>query len=198
MPVGRAAYLWHAGAGRYRMELVARTAGLVGLLRPAKAHQWSEGELDERGLRPLHFSLDRGDGRAPETATFDWSRQRIAFGRAGEQKDAPLAAGTQDALSLMLHLAFTPPAEGRRELWLVTGRSLHLQAYAAVGAQAIETPAGGFRVVHLRRETTTADDEGYDLWLAEDRPWLPVRIRWTDRRGRIIEAVLDTLELPPR
>lgn len=198
MPVGRATYLWQAGEGRYRLELAARTSGLVGLFRPAEARQWSEGELDQQGLRPLRFHLDRGDGRAPETATFDWSRRRIAFGRTGEQKDAPLAAGTQDALSLMLHLAFAPPTEGRRELWLVTGRSLHLQAYAAAGAQALETPAGSFRVVHLRRETAGDDAEGYDLWLAEDRPWLPVRIRWTDRRGRITEAVLDTFDLPSR
>jgi hypothetical protein len=198
MPVGRATYAWTVVDGRYRLELEARTTGLVGWLRPAAARQWSEGELDERGLRPARFHLERGDGRPPEGAVFDWPRQRLAFGRAGETREAPLAEGTQDALSLMLHLAFAPPADARRALWLATGRSLHRQSYAASGALALETPAGSFRTVHLRRESATEDDDGYDLWLAEDRPWLPVRIRWTDRRGRITDAVLDTLELPPR
>jgi len=196
IPVGRAVYAWQAGEGRYRLELIARTTGLAGLLRPAEARQRSAGRLDEHGLRPERFTLDRGDGRPTETADFDWERMHIRYGRAGALQVSSLAPGTQDTLSLMLHLAFVPPGEDVRTLPLATGRTLRSQAYSAGATHPIETPAGSFRALHLRRVPLAGSEEGYDLWLAEDRPWLPVRIRWTERGGRVTDAVLDTIEDP--
>jgi len=67
------------------------------------------------------------------------------------------------------------------------------------GAQAVQggvdLGCAGCTGLHLRRVRTQADDDGYDMWLASDRPFLPIRIRWTDRDGRITDATVDTIRL---
>jgi len=195
-PVGRATYAWEADEGAYRLSLTAETTGLVGLLRRVRVVQTSEGRITPDGLRPDAFSMDRGGPSARnEFARFDWAARQLTFGYPGTIQTAALGAGTQDTLSLILQFAFVPIGDGRRDVLLATGRKLHVQTYERVGEEVVETADGDWRAWHLRRVRAQAGDEGYDMWLATDRPFLPVRIRWTDRRGRVTSATLDTVRL---
>jgi hypothetical protein len=194
-PVGRATYAWEASETAYRLSLSAETTGLVGLLRRVRVVQMSEGRITPDGLRPDAFSMDRGPKARNEFARFDWAGKQITFGYPDAQQTAALGDGTQDTLSLILQFAFVPIGDGRREVLLTTGRRLYVQTYERVGEEVVETPAGNWRAWHLRRVRAQAGDEGYDMWLATDRPFLPVRIRWTDRNGRVTSATLDTVRL---
>jgi hypothetical protein len=196
-PVGRATYAWEASDMAYRLSLSAETTGLVGLLRRVRVVQTSEGRITPDGLRPDAFAMDRGTNARNEFARFDWATKQLTFGYPDAVQTAALAAGTQDTLSLILQFAFVPIGDGRRDVLLTTGRKLYVQAYERVGEEVIETPAGNWRAWHLRRVRAQAGDEGYDMWLATDRPFLPVRIRWTDRNGRVTSATLDTVRLAP-
>jgi len=195
-PVGRAIYEWTASDTAYRLGLSAETTGLVGLLRRVRVVQTSVGRITPDGLQPDAFSMDRGDPAARNTfARFDWTGGQVTFGYPDAIQTAVLRAGTQDTLSLILQFAFVPIGDGQREVLLTSGRKLYAQTYERVGEDLIETPAGAWRTWHLRRVRAQAGDEGYDMWLASDRPFLPVRLRWTDRRGRVTSATLDTVHL---
>ncbi len=196
-PVGRATYAWEASESAYRLSLSAETTGLVGLLRRVRVVQTSEGRITPDGLRPDSFAMDRGPNARNEFARFDWAAKQLTFGYPDAVQTAALGAGAQDTLSLILQFAFVPIGDGRRDVLLTTGRKLYVQAYERVGEEVIETPSGNWRAWHLRRVRAQAGDEGYDMWLATDRPFLPVRIRWTDRNGRVTSATLDTVRLAP-
>jgi hypothetical protein len=194
-PVGRATYAWEASDDSYRLSLSAETTGLVGLLRRVRVVQTSEGRITAEGLRPDAFAMDRGPKARNEFARFDWPAKQLTFGYPGAVQTAALGAGAQDTLSLILQFAFVPIEQGRRDVLLTTGRKVYVQAYERVAEELVETPAGGWRAWHLRRVRAQPGDEGYDMWLATDRPYLPVRIRWTDRNGRVTSANLDTVRL---
>jgi hypothetical protein len=194
-PVGRATYAWEASDESYRLSLSAETTGLVGLLRRVRVVQTSEGRITAEGLRPDAFAMDRGPKARNEFARFDWPAKQLTFGYPDAVQTAALGAGAQDTLSLILQFAFVPIEQGRRDVLLTTGRKVYVQAYERVAEELIETPAGGWRAWHLRRVRAQPGDEGYDMWLATDRPYLPVRIRWTDRNGRVTSANLDTVRL---
>ncbi len=194
-PVGRATYAWEASEATYRLSLSAETTGLVGLLRRVRVVQTSEGRITPDGLRPDAFAMDRGRNARNEFARFDWTAKQLTFGYPDATQTAALGAGAQDTLSLILQFAFVPIGDGPRDVLLTTGRKLYVQTYERVGEEVIETPAGSWRASHLRRVRAQAGDEGYDMWLATDRPFLPVRIRWTDRNGRVTSATLDTVRL---
>lgn len=194
-PVGRATYAWEASDESYRLSLSAETTGLVGLLRRVRVVQTSEGRITAEGLRPDTFAMDRGPKARNEFARFDWPAKQLTFGYPDAVQTATLGAGAQDTLSLILQFAFVPIEQGRRDVLLTTGRKVYVQAYERVAEEVVETPAGGWRAWHLRRVRAQPGDEGYDMWLATDRPYLPVRIRWTDRNGRVTSATLDTVRL---
>jgi len=194
-PVGRATYAWEASEAAYRLSLSAETTGLVGLLRRVRVVQTSEGRITPEGLRPDAFAMDRGPNARNEFARFDWAAKQLTFGYPDAVQTAALGPGAQDTLSLILQFAFVPIGDGRRDVLLTTGRKLYVQSYERVAEEVIETPAGNWRAWHLRRVRAQAGDEGYDMWLATDRPFLPVRIRWTDRNGRVTSATLDTVRL---
>ncbi|MBC7778570.1 MAG: DUF3108 domain-containing protein, partial [Proteobacteria bacterium] len=194
-PIGRAVYAWEASESAYWLTLSAQTTGLVGLLRRVRVTQLSQGRITPDGLRPDAFQMDRGANARNEFARFDWAAKQLTFGYPDATQTATLVNGAQDTLSLILQFAFVPIAEGRRELQLTTGRRLSLQSYERVTDDLIDTPGGAWRAWHLRRVRTQPDDEGYDIWLAVDRPFLPVRIRWTDRNGRVTSANVDTVHV---
>jgi hypothetical protein len=194
-PVGRASYAWEATDSAYRLSLTAETTGLVGLLRRVRVVQTSEGRITAVGLRPDAFTMDRGPNARNEFARFDWTARQLTFGYPDAVQVAALADGTQDTLSLILQFAFVPIEQGRREVPLTTGRRLYVQAYERVAEEVVETPAGAWRAWHLRRVRAQPGAEGYDMWLSSDRPYLPVRIRWTDRNGRVTSATLDTVRI---
>ena len=194
-PVGRATYAWEASDESYRLSLSAETTGLVGLLRRVRVVQTSEGRITAEGLRPDAFATDRGPKARNEFARFDWPAKQLTFGYPDAVQTTALGAGAQDTLSLILQFAFVPIEQGRRDVLLTTGRKVYVQAYERVAEELVETPAGGWRAWHLRRVRAQPGDEGYDMWLATDRPYLPVRIRWTDRNGRVTSATLDTVRL---
>lgn len=193
--IGRAIYTWEASDETYRLSLSAETTGLVGLVRRVRVVQTSEGRITPEGLQPDAFAMDRGPKARNEFARFDWPAKQVTFGYPDALQTAALYAGAQDTLSLILQFAFVPIEQGRRDVLLTTGRKVYVQAYERVAEEVIETPAGGWRTWHLRRVRAQPGDEGYDMWLSTDRPYLPVRIRWTDRNGRTTNATLDTVRL---
>jgi len=91
---GEGELTWRHDGKNYEAQLEARSP-LLGSRR-----QRSEGRITPQGLEPLHF-WDKS--RSEQAAHFDREHGRVTF--SNNQPDAPLAAGAQDRLSVVLQLA---------------------------------------------------------------------------------------------
>ncbi len=187
LQVGRAEHRWEfAEDGSYRLTAMSETSGLAALLRPARLDQESRGRLVAGGLQPESFRSLR-EGKPQEGADFDWSAGVVRLLRDGSVH--PLAPGAQDLLSLHYQLAYLGRLAEGITLGVATARKFERHALDALGEEEIEVPAGRFRTLHLR----ALNDSTTEIWIALDHGHLPVKIRFTDKKGDSFEQVATEL-----
>ncbi len=191
LQVGRAEHHWEfAGDGSYRLSGITETSGLAALLKPLRLEVESRGQMVAGGLQPVTFRSLKNGKETQENADFDWSTATVRLARDGSERE--IAAGTQDILSLNYQLAYLGTlAEGTR-IGVVTGKKYERYALDSLGEEAIETPAGRFRTLHLRAMTDTTTE----IWIALDHHRLPVKIRFTDKKGESFEQVATDIGTP--
>lgn len=183
MQIGRAEHRWEfTDDGGYRLTAVSETSGLAALLRPARVQQESRGRLAAGGLQPESFRSLR-DGKPPEGADFDWPAGVLRLLRNGTTQ--PLPPGAQDMLSLNYQLAYLGRLAEGAAIGVATARRFERHALDALGEEEIEVPAGRFRTLHLR----ALSDDVTEIWIALDQGCLPVKIRFTDKKGESFEQV---------
>ena len=103
-----------------------------------------------------------------------------------------ISAGTQDILSLNYQLAYLGKLAEGSTIGVVTGKKYERYTLDSLGEEEIEVPAGRFRTLHLRALT----DNTTEIWIALDRQRLPVKIRFTDKKGESFEQVATELGSP--
>ncbi|MDR0776792.1 MAG: DUF3108 domain-containing protein [Azonexus sp.] len=189
LQVGRAEHHWEfTDDGSYLLRGVSETSGLVAVFRPVQMVLESRGRLVAGGLRPESFR-SRRDGRAAEEgADFDWAAGQLRLLRDGSTHR--LTPGAQDILSLNYQLAYLGELAEGVGLGVATSRWYEWQQIDALGEEEIEVPAGHFRTLHLRAMT----DSTTEIWIALDHGRLPVKIRFTDKKGDSFEQVATDLE----
>ena len=191
LQVGRAEHRWEfTEDGRYRLTGITETSGLAALLKPVRLEVESRGRLVAGGLQPESFRSLKNGVDSKENADFDWSTASVALTRDGSVRE--IAAGTQDILSLNYQLAYLGKLAEGRTLGVVTGKKYERYALDSLGEEEIEVPAGRFRTLHLRAMT----DNTTEIWIALDRQRLPVKIRFTDKKGESFEQVATELGSP--
>jgi hypothetical protein len=178
LPVGRAEHRWEfPGDGTYRLSGVTETSGLVAVFKPVRVETVSEGRLAAGGLRPARFRTLKNGRESNENADFDWAAGEVRLARDGSVH--PIVPGTQDILSLNYQLAYLGRLEEGSGMGVVTGRKYARHAIDSLGEEEIVVPAGRFRTLHLRAMTESVTE----VWIALDRHRLPVKIRFTDKKG---------------
>ena len=189
--IGRAEHRWEfTEDGRYHLFGMTETSGLAALIKTVRFENESRGRLVAGGLQPEHY-LSRKNGKdANENADFDWSATQVLLSRDGQVRT--IALGTQDILSLNYHLAYVRQPEHGATVGVVTGKKYERYALDSLGEEEIDTPAGHFRTLHLRAMT----DSTTEIWLALDHHRLPVKIRFTDKKGDIFEQIATELGTP--
>ena len=90
-----------------------------------------------------------------------------------------IVPGTQDILSLNYQLAYLGRLEEGSGMGVVNGRKYARHAIDSLGEEEVVVPAGRFRTLHLRAMTESVTE----VWIALDRHRLPVKIRFTDKKG---------------
>jgi hypothetical protein len=191
--VGRMHHEWQVTDDQYTLTSTAEATGVFSLFLPGVLLQVSRGLITREGLKPLSFWIQRGQRQdRTESASFDWGAGSLRFGRSGEEKTVPLPAGSQDVLSVFYQLALTAPHNGVLELPVTNGRKFDRYRYRVVGEETLDTPLGPLVTERLERIQAPGED-ALTLWLARDYHWLPVRLRFVDRRGEVAEQVVDTL-----
>ncbi len=189
--IGRAEHSWEfTEDGRYRLTGMTETSGLVALFKPLVFENESNGRLVAGGLQPETYRTRKNGKDANENADFDWSTVEVRLSRSGATQ--PVSPGAQDILSLNYQLAYLRNPEGGTTVGVVTGKKYDRFALDSLGEEEIDLPAGHFRTLHLRAMGDTVTE----IWIALDRHRLPVKIRYTDKKGDIFEQVAIEIGSP--
>jgi hypothetical protein len=189
--IGRAEHRWEFSEdGRYQLTGVTETSGLVAVFKSVRVTVESRGRLVAGGLRPESLRTLKDGKDNNENADFLWSTAEVILSRDGSIRS--IARGTQDILSLNYQLAYLPNLDEGASIGVVTGKKYERYALDSLGEEEINTPAGQFRTLHLRAMT----DSVTEIWIALDRGRLPVKIRFTDKKGESFEQVATEIGMP--
>ena len=182
---------WQLGAdGRYALRLTTTALGITVM------ELLSEGSLQPFGLAPERYVESRSR-RGAETTQFDWELRRLTF--TGKTRGRPLIAGAQDRVSFQIQLMLLGQAQpewfraGRQFVMWMAGRDdLLTYRFRSAGPERTMTGLGLLDAVRLERLVTPGEAR-IDVWLVPQLGWLPVRLRFTDRLGRVTESVLESV-----
>lgn len=189
--IGRAEHRWEFNEdGSYTLTGVTETTGLAGLIKPLRHEVISRGHMAVGGLQPESFRTLKNGKETTENADFDWSAAEVRLMRDGSVRS--IVPGTQDLLSLNYQLAFFARPENGGSVGVVTGKKYERYDLDSLGEEEIDTPAGHFHTLHLRAMT----DSVTEIWIALDRQRLPVKIRFTDKKGDSFEQVATEIGSP--
>lgn len=186
---------------RYAILSETVAAGALGWIIRDKLVVRSEGQITGTGLRPLTYSFSRE--KAPKknvSATFVWQQGPSAqAGLMTSQHDGrtaqlQVASGTLDRLSILYQFMVAPPGSERVEAWMTNGKSVTRYAYERRGTETIQTPMGAYEALRIHRKDSD-DGSEVDLWLAQDRHFVPLRIRLTHKDGTQDEQTLLSLSV---
>jgi len=150
------------------------------------ARQTSSGTIDALGLKPVEYVETRGS-RTPQTTSFDWNAKSVVFSTAPDSPGTT-QPGLQDRASLLLQLTWHhkgPGAESSFEVPVAGARRVGPYRFVTHGVETVKVPVGAIEAVRIER----VDDEHDRVaaWFAAGWCGLPVRIRYTDRNGGVID-----------
>src|SRR5574343_1560418 len=189
---GRAEHTWEfTEDGRYRLTGMTETVGLAALLKTIRFENESSGRLVAGGLQPELYRTRKNGEDANENADFDWTAVAVHLSRGG--KTLAIVPGTQDILSLNYQLAYLPRPDAGASVGVVTGKKYGRYALDSLGEEELATPAGRFRTLHLR----AMGNDVTEIWIALDHHRLPVKIRFTDKKGDVYEQVATEIGMAP-
>lgn len=184
--VGQSVHTWEHDGLAYKLQSVTETTGLAAIFKPARVVQTSQGEVTAEGLKPHEFRHERVGGL--DTANFDWSRRMVAY--AGREDS--VVAGAQDMLSMYYQVVLMTPASGVLEIPIATGRKLENYRFEILGEEVVTLPAGERPAMRVR---IRSGNDTIELWLGvgkgADMRGLPLKIRFTDRKGEIFDQLAD-------
>jgi len=177
--------------GRYRLRLATAAVGVTVL------ELESEGALGAFGLAPERYTETRLR-RGTVAANFDWDGRRVTFSARSHER--PLADGLQDRISFQFQLMLLGQARPERfragaqtVLWMASRDDVTAYRFRSGGLDTTATGIGEQRTVRIERIVAGESEARMEVWLAPALGWLPVRLRFTDRYGRVTESVLESM-----
>jgi hypothetical protein len=178
---------WHAKAEliwKHDAEFYDATLELKAPLFPSRK-QRSTGRISEQGLAPSRFS---DKARTEEAAHFQRDKGKISF--SSNQPDAPLLAGAQDRLSILIQLAAMIGSAPQRfpgattiEIQTASTRDAEVWLFTVAELEELNLPGGKLAALKLIRNPRREFDQKVELWLAPGMDYAPVRLRLTQPNG---------------
>lgn len=194
--VGKVQQTWKRDGTSYTIDQVAEASGIASLFVSGRHVQISQGEITPEGLKPSSYWVQRGQrADKTDTARFDWENMRLTLGTAGDTRSVILPDGTQDLLSFLYQLALSPPQQGEStRLHITTGRKLDSYGYQSLGEETLDTGLGPIKALHVG-QTRREGEENTEIWLATEYHYLPVKIRFTDKQGGVMEQTATAIKV---
>lgn len=163
----------------------------------------SEGAIHPpHGISPLAYTEKLPD--KPEAkARFEREGQIIRFSES--QKSHPILGGEQDTASVIWQLSGIGRHDGgtfrpavQFQLFVAGTHNADIWLISIVGLEEIETPLGKLQAWHLLRAAPAGTQEQtLEFWLAPDREWYPVKLRYTEANGDTLDLTVSEISLVP-
>jgi hypothetical protein len=191
--VGEAIHTLEIKDSRYVLQATTKTVGLARLFKSYQLTQYSNGSYGEQGLLPELFLDESKDslGTRQNAVEFDHEARLARFSNG---REVALPAQTQDILSVMYQF----PPLAHTEVASVTvsnGRKIERYDFEITANEEIETALGRLLTVRLHK-MHAPNEEGLDIWLAREYRLFPVKIRYTEKNGKIAaEAVITDIRV---
>ncbi|MCX8003511.1 MAG: DUF3108 domain-containing protein [Burkholderiaceae bacterium] len=158
----------------------------------------SRGTVREAGLAPERY-VQKTATRAAVATNIDWSRQRVTFSRRSDE--LPAREGLQDRLSFQFQLMALARAQpqalrpGAVVSMPVAGTGeVETYEFLVIGRETLTLESGPIETVKLDRGKGPGAEARVEVWLAPQQGWLPVKLRFTDRRGNVTESELRNVD----
>lgn len=194
---GNAVMRWSTADRKFSATNETR-AMLVGKILDAK----SEGVIDSYGLAPSSF-VEKRLRKEATTTSFDRAARTIRF--TGSERTYPINGGEQDRNSVIWQLvavARAAPAKfkpGSSWTFFVAGqRDAEPWTFKVDKQEKLRTPLGELNALHIARvPAADSRDQRLDIWLAPQREWYPVRLRFSEDNGDFIEQTVEAIVSSP-
>ncbi|MBI3562594.1 MAG: DUF3108 domain-containing protein [Gammaproteobacteria bacterium] len=174
----------------YRAEIEPR--GLVSLFVSDHITEISTIATNPNGLHPLfysHLHQKRKNDKKYELR-FDWDKKQVKCTDFAQPLVLP--ENTQDVLSFQLYLMQQAQQHlASLSIPIATRRDITFYQLNYTGPGKLATPAGKFTTHKF--ESAKDDKEHYQLWLAQELDFFPVKIQKTEADGTVIELELQSL-----
>jgi len=177
---------------KYSVVSKTRTVGVAALLYKINVRRESSGLLTASGLRPQRY--EENNSRKPRrTADFDWSAGQVKLTDGENIQTVPLSANTFDPSSLPYAFAFTQSNQGSMNVFVADGRRVADYEYRIIGKETLKTPLGEMETLHFQKVREADDKRGLEFWLSVDRHFLPVKIRYVEKSGTVVESTITSI-----
>ena len=171
----------------YTVASELKTVGLAAILYKLDIRRQSRGLVTRDGLRPLHFEEQRT--RKPKRAAdFDWDAKTIKLTDGDKVETLPLPENTFDQTSFTYAFAFKASLDELPPVHLTDGRKLSDYKYEVLGKEKLKTPLGEIEALHIRKVRDADDKRGFEVWLSAEHHHLPVRIRYVEKNGQVVDS----------
>lgn len=195
MQIGEGRDLLEHDGKQFTVISESRTVGVAAFFYKLDIRRESKGLVLRNGLRPLSFIEDRS--RKPlRRATFDWDAMKITLGEGEETQTLELPANTFDQTSFAYAFAFDAPSDESVAVYLTDGRRLADYNYKLIGRESVKTPMGDLETLHYQKVRAPDDKRGFEIWLAVDHHHIPVKIRYVEKNGTIVDSTVTGISYP--
>lgn len=196
MKIGEGHDVFESDGHTYKIVSESNTAGLAAIYRFALRRE-SQGQIVASGLRPLQYQEQR-NGKLKRKVEFDWIKKQATLFDGKETEVVPLPDNTWDNTSFGYNFAFAPPTESEMVVNLTDGRRINDYRYAILGREKIDTDLGKMETVHVKKVLNPGDKRSFEVWLAVEQHYMPVRIRYTEKDGASFDSVVTEIQFPKK
>lgn len=190
---GNSLVKWQTTAGKYQVHVEAR-AMLLGKIQTST----SEGAIDAFGLAPA-TATEKRFRKSATTVAFNRDTGVLSFSASAQTY--PLKGGEQDRASITWQLVGNARAAAKKFIagsnwpYFVAGRTDAQAWNFIVGkTEKVTTPMGVIDAIRVARmQPAGSDEQQLDIWLAPALEWYPVKIRFAEEGGEVIEQTLQKI-----
>ncbi len=177
----------------YHLVSESRTVGLVAYFDQLVIRHEAQGRITLGGLKPVSFT-ETDNGKFKHGGHFDWEAHQAVLKDNHGGDTVALHENSWDLSTFTYTFAFNPPGGGDMDVYLASGRHMSRYRYTITGREKIDTGAGTLDTLHLKKILQGGDKRAFDLWLALNRHYLPVKIRFTAKNGSVFDSVASRID----
>jgi hypothetical protein len=192
--VGEAIHTLDIQNGRYLLKADIHTTGLAGMLKSYRMEQTSSGLATQYQLTPEQLTEEVIDsnGKQSSRIQFNWETHSVQF---PDGRETPFPKQAQDILSILYQFPVLKPGVEVVSIFIATSKQAEEYRFEIVFEEKLKTPIGVLQTVHFRKRHK-ANQEGLEIWFAQEYRLLPVKIRHIDSSGKIAgEAIITDIRV---